>query len=36
MKKEKKIFREFIIPFVISQALTAGGCVGWVYLWINM
>ena len=36
MKKSKKVFYEFILPFVISQTLIAGCCAGWVYLWINM
>ncbi len=36
MKKGKKVFCEFILPFVVSQALLAGCCAGWVYLWVNM
>lgn len=36
MKKGKKIFCGFILPFAIAQAVTAGCCAGWVYLWVNM
>jgi len=36
MKKSKKIFCEFILPFSISQAIMAGCLSGWVYLWVNM
>jgi len=36
MKKGKKVLREFIVPFVISQALMAGCLAGWVYIWVNM
>lgn len=34
--KGKKLLVEFIVPFVVMQALVSCACAGWVHMWLRL